>query len=75
MRNLRTQRRLASEKRKKRKNRIMANLAMAVPSMQSGDPQGSSGNAIVTEKSFVNFANSFDKLSPKHDMILGLHEI
>ena len=43
----------------------MANLAMAVPSMQSGDPQGSSGDAIVTEKSFVNFANSFDKLSPK----------
>ena len=38
---------------------------MAVPSMQSGDPQGSSGDAIVTEKSFVNFANSFDKLSPK----------
>ena len=43
----------------------MANLATAVPSMQSGDPQGSSGDAIVTEKSFVNFANSFDKLSPK----------
>ena len=43
----------------------MANLAMAIPSMQSGEPQGSADDAIVTEKSFVQFANSFDKLSAK----------
>ena len=43
----------------------MANLAMAIPSMQSGEPQGSTDDAIVTEKSFVQFANSFDKLSAK----------